>query len=109
MKNFDMSKFLGCCVIGICIVAAGWLISKELPETAKYPASLAITTSDTGYGQFGDYLSIHEVAGYLRVTTEDVEVLMEKGQLNGVYTKINANYVFSKEALKEWVENRVGN
>ena len=35
MKNFNLSQFLGCCVIGISIVIAGWLISKELPNTTQ--------------------------------------------------------------------------
>ena len=35
MKNFNLSQFLGCCVIGISIVIAGWLISKDLPNTTQ--------------------------------------------------------------------------
>ena len=51
-KNFDLSLFLGCCVISVGIIVAGWLISKEMPDTTKVPSSLAITTTDSAYGEF---------------------------------------------------------
>ena len=44
MKNFNLSQFLGCCVIGISIVIAGWLISKELPNTTQVPSNLSVMT-----------------------------------------------------------------
>lgn len=109
MKNFNLSTFWGCCIISIGIVVAGWLISKELPDTAKFPSNLAVTTTNVEYGGFGDYLSTHEVAAYLGVTDEDVAALMNVGELDSVCTKINANYVFSKEALKEWIDSRIKN
>ena len=54
-KNFDLSLFLGCCVISVGIIVAGWLISKEMPDTTKVPASLAITTTDSAYSLLADY------------------------------------------------------
>ena len=106
-KNFDISLFLGCCVISAGIIIAGWLISKELPETTHVPSSLAVTTTDSAYGQFGEYLSQYEVAAYLGITDEDVASLIKSGELNGVSTKLGANYVFVKSKVDEWMENRV--
>ncbi len=106
-KNFDMSLFLGCCVISVGIIIAGWLISKELPETTRVPASLAVTTTNVDYNQFGEYLSKNEVAAYLGITDEDVNVLIEDGEFDNVSTKLGANYVFIKSALDEWMQNRM--
>ena len=106
-KNFDISLFLGCCVISAGIIIAGWLISKELPETTHVPSSLAVTTTDSAYGQFGEYLSQYEVAAYLGITDEDVASLIKSGELDGVSTKLGANYVFVKSKVDEWMENRV--
>ena len=109
-KNFDMSLFLGCCVISIGIIIAGWLISKELPDTTRVPSNLAVTTTDVAYGQFGEYLSNHQVAAYLGITDEDVNALVESliktGELDSVSTEIGANRVFVKSRLDEWMDNR---
>ena len=56
-KNFDLSTFLGCCVISIGIIIAGWLISRELPDTTHVPSSLAVTITDSGYGFKNNQLS----------------------------------------------------
>lgn len=106
-KSFDVSLFLGCCVISIGIIVAGWLISKELPDATHVPSSLAVTTTDSAYGQFGEYLSKYEVAAYLGITDEDVTSLINSGELDGVSTKLGANYVFVKSKVDEWMENRV--
>ncbi len=106
-KNCDISLFLGCCVISAGIVISGWLISKELPDTTHVPSSLAVTTTDSAYGQFGEYLSQYEVAAYLGITDEDVTSLIKSGELDGVSTKLGANYVFVKSKVDEWMENRV--
>ena len=106
MKNFNLSQFLGCCVIGISIVIAGWLISKELPNTTQVPSNLSVMTQ-TQDEQYGNYLSKYEVAAYLGITDEDVDKLFASGELDGTYTVAGANYIFSREKLDEWVENRI--
>lgn len=106
-KSFDLSLFLGCCVISVGIIIAGWLISKEMPETTKVPSNLAVTTTnvESGY-EFGSYLSKHEVSAYLGITSEDVDTLIQSGELDGVSTRLGANVVFSKEGLDKWMEER---
>ena len=85
MKNFNLSQFLGCCVISIGIIIAGWLISKELPNTTSVPASFSVTTQ-TRDEMFGNYLSKYEVTAYLNITDEDVDKLLNSGELDGTYT-----------------------
>ena len=106
MKNFNLSQFLGCCVISIGIVVAGWLISKELPDTTKVPSNLSVITQ-THDETFGDYLSKYEVAAYLGITDADVDEMFNSGELEGTYIEAGANYVFSRDRLDEWVEKRI--
>ena len=109
-KNFDLSIFLGCCVISVGIIIAGWLISKEMPNTTQVPSNIAVTTTDAAYGQFGEYLSEYQVAAYLGITDEDVSALVESlkktGELDKVSTEIGANRVFIKSKLDVWMDNR---
>ncbi len=106
MKNFNFSQFLGHCVIGVSIIAAGWLISEELPNTTQVPSNLSVITQ-TQDEQYGNYLSKNEVAAYLSITDEDVDKLFSSGELDGTYTVAGANYIFSREKLDEWVEKRI--
>lgn len=106
MKNFNLAQFLGCCVISIGIIIAGWMISKELPGTTQVPSSLSVVTQ-TADEQYGPYLSIYEVAAYLKISNEDVGTLLHTGQLDGTYTAAGDSYVFSREKLDEWVANRI--
>ena len=57
--------------------------------------------------QYGNYLSKYEVAAYLGITDEDVDQLFASGKLDGTYTVAGVNYIFSREKLDEWVENRL--
>lgn len=107
MKNFNLSQFLGCCVISIGIIIAGWMISQELPNTTSVPTSFSVTTH-TQDEAFGNYLSKYEVSAYLNISNEDVEMLLDSGKLEGTYTVAGTSYVFSREKLDEWVAERIG-
>lgn len=106
MKNFNLSTFLGCCVISAGIIVAGWLISSRIPDSPTIPPSLTVTTSNMD-DQYDDYLTKYDVQGYLGVAEENLDALLESGELDSVYTKIGTSYVFSKAALQEWVEGRI--
>lgn len=106
MKNFNLSQFLGCCVISIGIVVAGWLISEELPNTTQVPSVLSVTSQTQGE-QFGNYLSKYEVAAYLGITDDDVNKLFNAGELKGTYVEAGASCIFIREKLDEWVEKQI--
>lgn len=107
MKNFNLSQFLGCCVISAGIVVAGWLISQELPNTTQVPSSLSVITK-TADEQYGNYFSEYQVAAYLGITNEDVDVLLRTGKLDGTYMTAGENLLFSREKLDEWVKQQIG-
>ena len=107
MKNFNLSQFLGCCVISIGIIVAGWLISKELPNTTQVPSNLSVITK-TMDEMFGNYLSKYEVSAYLNVSEENVDKLLNSGELDGTYTMAGSDYIFSRDKLDEWVKKQIG-
>ncbi len=109
MKNFDLSLFLGCCAIAMGIVTAGNTISSELPNTTQVPSSLSVVTQTEGEQELGNYLSKHEICDYLNISYEDVEELLESGALEGTYTMVDNSYIFSRQKLDEWVEERIEN
>ena len=106
MKNFNLSQFLGCCVISIGIIIAGQSIGKELPETTQVPSNIMVTTSSEEK-TFGSYISYGEVADYLGVTWDDINRLFDAGEFIGTYTKIGETIVFSRDKLDEWVKKRM--
>lgn len=106
MKKFNLSFFLGCCIIGICIIISSLLISKSLPISTPFPADIAVTTSDDA-AEFKDYLSEYEVAAFLSISSDDVSKLIESGEIDAYGTKIGDSYVFSKVALEGWMNDQI--
>ena len=109
MKNFDLSLFLGCCAIAIGIVTAGNTISSELPDTTQVPSNLSVVTKTVGEKELGNYLSKYEICNYLNISYEDVDEMLESGALEGTYTMVDKSYIFSRQKLDEWVEERIEN
>ena len=106
MKNFNLSQFLGCCVISIGIIVAGWLISEELPNTTQVPSNLSVVTK-TMDELYGNYLCKSQVAAYLNIADDDIDKLLNSGELDGTYTVAGDSYIFSREKLDEWVDKRI--
>ena len=107
MKNEGLFHFLGCCVIAASIVVSGAIIANKLPETAQFPTSLSVSTSD-GTHQFGDYLSTYEASAYLGIATDSVMELIQSGELDSAIYKVDKDYIISKQALQEWVDSKIG-
>lgn len=106
MKNFDLSLFLGCCVIGGSMIISSIVISKNLPGTTFVPSNLSVTTSKA-IPEFKDFLSEYQIAAFLSITNEDVSKLIASGELDAFAIKIGDSYVFSKHALEGWINNQI--
>ena len=104
MKNFNLSQFLGCCVIAVSIIIAGSYISEEIPDTTQVPDSLYVRTQNK-YEQYANCMSQYDVAAYFDITVDDVYELLNSGELDGTYTMVGESYIFSREKLDEWVKN----
>jgi len=106
MKNFNLSLFLGCCVISIGIIVAGFVIANQLPPVISGSFSGYVTD---GTQQFGEYMSEYEASAFLGMITDDFIEFVQSGELKGTYTVVQENYVFSKDKLAEWMKNRIEN
>lgn len=107
MKTEGIFHFLGCCVIAAAIVVSGALIASRLPETALFPSSLSVSTSD-GAQQFGDYLSPYEASAYLNIPVEELLELIESGQLDSAVYQTGESCIISRQALQAWIDSRIG-
>lgn len=106
MKNFNISLFLGCCVIGVCVIISGAIIAYKLPETESFPNNISVSTTDAE-PEFKDFLSEYEVAAYFSVNNDDVTKLIQSGEITPFGTKFGDSYVFSKDALEDWMNGRI--
>lgn len=108
MKHDGLLKFLGNCVIAAAIIAAGCIIAFHLPDTTTVPSSLSVNTQNT-QEQFGDYLSRYDVAGYLGISSDEADRLIDSGAMDSAIYKIGETYIISKSALQKWVELGLSN
>ena len=107
MKKDGLFHFLGCCVIAAAIVVSGAIIANKLPETAQFPSSLSVSTSD-GTQQFGDYLSTYEASDYLHIAHNSLMDLIRSGELDEAIYKVGEDYIISRQVLREWADSRIG-
>ena len=121
MKKFNWSVVLGCLIISIGIVVAGFSISRVI-ETKVFdsavPGSFDIYNSDVA--SYGDFLEEHEAVMYLRMNEETFGELLQSGKLDGTFAKVNATkvdgdevvafghqYIFSKAKLNEYMNGLI--
>lgn len=109
-KTFNLSLFLGCCVIGICIIIAG----NNLPETAQVPHHLNVSVSDpmAQAPTLGEYLTQWEAAAFLNMEEYAFIAILDSGELAGTYMTAQGRYergrIFSRQQLTEWMEEQMG-
>lgn len=103
MKSEGLLKFLGDCMIAVAIIAAGCIIAFHLPDTTRITSSLNVNTQSE-QAQFGDYLSRHEAAAYLGISSEEADRLIDSGAMDSAIYKIGDTYIIGKSALQKWVE-----
>ena len=103
MKSDGLLKFLGNCIIAVAIIVASCIIAFHLPDTTRIPASLSVNTQSE-QAQFGDYLSRYEVAGYLGISSDEADRLIDSGAMDSAIYKIGETYIISKSAMQKWVE-----
>ena len=108
MKNDGLLKFFGDCVIGVALIIAACIIASNLPDTTLVPSNFSVNTQ-SGQGQFGDYLSRSEVAAYLGISSDEADRLIESGAMDSAIYNVGETYIISKSALQEWVDLGLSN
>lgn len=102
--------FLGCIVLGICILIAGLSVSGSLKKlstaiteknfsdtnTFSAPSELAYTESR--------YLDETEAAAYLRITEDEFLNLIREQEITE-YVKTSTGYAVAVDVLDSWFDN----
>jgi len=90
MKKFYPSIVVGCLIIAIGIVIAGFKIGRAI-ETKDFsshvPGSFEIYNSNVDYG---DYMGEVQAAAYLCMPLETFEEYLQSGKLDGTFAEIRA-------------------
>ena len=107
MKSKDFFNFLGCCVIAVAIVISSYMISSKIAQIPRFPDNLSVSTRENTQ-QYGDYLTIHEVAAYLGISSDEASDLINSGKLNSAIYRDGEICIISKQALQEWVNAQIG-
>ena len=91
-KEFNLSLFLGCCLIAVSIVAAGWMVSRAIPD-----AQTTVSITEKAY------LTPEEAADFCGLEVEDLQAFSEAPNLTAV---INGKTVYWKAALIECMNSQ---
>lgn len=114
-KHKDLIKTI---ILSASIVVAALILAFSIKEGTHYigdaignglsfigiNSSAAVTA---GAFEFGEFMSENEATAFLGVASYDFYSFIEQGKLDGTFTKIESSYVFSKEKLTQWFENRI--
>lgn len=102
--------FLGCVVLGICILIAGLSVSgsvkklstavteKTFSDTNSFNAPSALEYTEV------KYLDETEAAAYLRITEDEFLNLIKNEEITE-YVKTSTGYAVSVEVLDSWFDN----
>lgn len=84
-------------ILAISIVFASIYIGVSLKEVANQSTHID--------SQVSDILELDEAAKYLRLSEGDLLYLIIENDQDINYIEINGKYIFSKQALHEWVRS----
>ena len=105
-QNPNIVLFLGCCVVALGIVIAGFVIAGQIPDVmhGSLHGSFSGTLVDGG-GSQREFMSEWEAAGFLLMTIEQFRSLAESGELTGTYAVFQVErYVWEWEVLEFYAE-----
>ena len=104
------TTFIGCLVLGICILVAGLNIggsikklNKTINETQFASTNTYNSPSEISLGQ-KKYLTLNEAAVYLNLTSAKIEELISNGKITE-YVRTDNGYTISIKVLDEWFDN----
>ena len=83
------------------------MIANKIAQIPEFPYNLNVSTHDDTH-QFGDFLSIYDVSGYLGITYDEAENLINSGELDSTIYRNGEICIISKQALQEWVNSQTG-
>ena len=105
-QNVSAALFRGCCVIALSIVIAAFVIARQIPHSlhGNLHGIFSGTLMDGG-GSFRDFMSEWEAANFLMMSPEQLERIIESGELRGTYTTFQIEHMVWRgpERPGEWI------
>jgi len=87
-RGFNWGLFLGFCVVAVSIYMAGSLIAGRMPASlhGQLHGNFSWSLVDGGGGLQSEFMSEWQAAHFLMIPHENLERLIEAGELVGIYT-----------------------
>lgn len=104
------ANFIGMVFLGICMLVAGLSIGGNIRKLNKtieeknFAASSTFSVPDSMGVSQKKYLSEHDAAVYLNISSEKVVSLITAGDINE-YIKTDTGYSIAIDVLDEWFDN----
>ncbi len=109
-RSIISGTFVGCFVLGLCILIAGLNIGGSIKKLNKTITETQFASTNTYNAPseliLGDkkYLTVDEAAVYLNLTSAKVEELLKSGKISE-YVKTDSGYSISVKVLDYWFDN----
>ena len=103
VQSFNTALFLGCCIMALSILISAIVIANNLPNSlhGNLHGNLTGTFIDGG-GSFREFMSEWEAARFLGLWHEDLESIIESGELSGTYTIFQVERNIMVGYSREW-------
>jgi len=105
-RKISATILLGCIIIALVVAFTGLAVSRKI-ETETNAVIAAYDAGAARINANSEYLSAAETAAYLKVTAQELQNMIESGDLAGTYKYYGDDPVFSRAALAEWFEARL--
>ncbi len=113
MKNsvfVSIAIVVGCLLICVSMLYSAHTITVGLDELLYSVNGFKVNPTDNNE-EYGDFMSIYIAAAYLKVDVDELNGLLESGELDGTYFKTgesNGGYsiIFIREKLYSWCLER---
>ena len=84
-QGFNSALFLGCCAIAASILISGFIIAGRIPSSLHGNLHGSFSGTLTDGGSSNEFLSEWEAAGFLRIGNDELERIVQAGELDGAY------------------------
>ena len=106
MKVKINSTLLGCIIIGVSIIIAAIVIARKMPQTTFVPDTIYTTVRHETTVD-NSFMADVEAARFMRMNDRLFASLLASGELDGTFAIIEENYVFSRDKLIRWLDDKI--
>ena len=105
-QTFNWALFLGLCIVALSIFITGRIIAINIPNSlhGSLHGNFSGTLMD-GSNPSREFMSEWETARFLMMSYEELELIIESGELNGTYAvfQVERNVMQSYDISGQWM------